>query len=129
GILSPPAGIAVLPLASGLGALQPRSYPLLARIVGLRPLLFCLPSLVLGMVPPVGNLDEQPTVFSIWPRRSRPDLLTRWQACWIKTGPRRNPRSAGRRLRAGRQSDGTGVPRARPATWPGSPAGSRCGAW
>jgi hypothetical protein len=43
----------VLPLASGLGGLAPRSYPLVFRIVLLTALLFFLPSLLLGMVPPV----------------------------------------------------------------------------
>jgi fucose permease len=47
------ASLAVLPLASGLGGLAPRSYPLVARIVLLTSLLFFLPSLLLGMVPPV----------------------------------------------------------------------------
>jgi MFS family permease len=47
------ASAAVLPLASGLGALAPRSYPLFVRIVLLTTLLFFLPSVLLGMVPPV----------------------------------------------------------------------------
>ena len=47
------ASVAVLPLASGLGALAPRSYPLVFRIVLLTTLLFFLSSLLLGMVPPV----------------------------------------------------------------------------
>jgi predicted membrane-bound spermidine synthase len=47
------ASVAVLPLASGLGALAPRSYPLVFRIVLLTTLLFFLPSVLLGMVPPV----------------------------------------------------------------------------
>ena len=47
------ASVAVLPLASGLGALAPRSYPLVVRIVLLTTLLFFLPSVLLGMVPPV----------------------------------------------------------------------------
>jgi predicted membrane-bound spermidine synthase len=47
------ASLAVLPLASGLGGLAPRSYPLVVRIVLLTTVLFFLPSLLLGMVPPV----------------------------------------------------------------------------
>jgi predicted MFS family arabinose efflux permease len=47
------ASLAVLPLASGLGPLTPRSYPLVLRIVLLTTLLFFAPSLLLGMVPPV----------------------------------------------------------------------------
>ena len=47
------ASLAVPALASGLGALVPRSQPLLLRIVLLSALLFLLPSLLLGMVPPV----------------------------------------------------------------------------
>ena len=47
------ASVAVLPLASGLGALAPRDYPLVFRIVLLTTLLFFLPSVLLGMVPPV----------------------------------------------------------------------------
>lgn len=47
------ASIAVLPLAGILGALAPRSYPLPFRIVLLTTLLFFLPSLLLGMIPPV----------------------------------------------------------------------------
>jgi predicted membrane-bound spermidine synthase len=47
------ASVAVLPLASGLGALAPRGYPLLPRIVLLTTLIFFLPSLLLGMVPPM----------------------------------------------------------------------------
>jgi predicted membrane-bound spermidine synthase len=47
------ASVAVLPLAGALGALAPRSYPLLLRIVLLTTLLFFLPSLLLGMIPPV----------------------------------------------------------------------------
>jgi MFS family permease len=45
--------LAVLPLASGLGPLTPRSYPLVVRIVLLTTLLFFAPSLFLGMVTPV----------------------------------------------------------------------------
>jgi predicted membrane-bound spermidine synthase len=47
------ASLAIPPLASGLGAITPRSYPLVLRIVLLAALLFLLPSLLLGMVPPV----------------------------------------------------------------------------
>ena len=47
------ASVAVLPMASGLGPLAPRSYPLVFRIVLLTTLLFFLPSVLLGMVPPV----------------------------------------------------------------------------
>jgi len=47
------ASLLVLPLASGLGPLAPRSYPLVLRIVLLTTLLFLAPSLLLGMVPPV----------------------------------------------------------------------------
>ena len=47
------ANLAVLPLASGLGPLTPRSYPLVVRIVLLTTLLFFAPSLLLGMVTPV----------------------------------------------------------------------------
>ena len=47
------ASLVVLPLASGLGAVAPRSYPLVLRIVLLTTLLFFLPSLLLGMIPPV----------------------------------------------------------------------------
>lgn len=47
------ASLAVPFMASGLGAIMPRSYPLVLRIVGLAALLFLLPSLLLGMVPPV----------------------------------------------------------------------------
>jgi len=47
------ATVAVLPLAGALGALAPRGYPLLLRIVLLTTLLFFLPSLLLGMIPPV----------------------------------------------------------------------------
>jgi hypothetical protein len=47
------ASLAVSPLAAGLGAITPRSYPRGVRIVGLATLLFFLPSLLLGMVPPV----------------------------------------------------------------------------
>ena len=47
------ASLAVLPLASGLGFLTPRSYPLVVRIVLLTTLLFFAPSLLLGMVIPV----------------------------------------------------------------------------
>jgi predicted MFS family arabinose efflux permease len=47
------ASLAVLPLASGLGPLTPRSYPLVVRIVLLTTLLFFAPSLLLGMVTPV----------------------------------------------------------------------------
>ena len=47
------ASVAVLPLAIGLGTLVPRTYPYLVRIVLLTTLLFFLPSLLLGMVPPV----------------------------------------------------------------------------
>jgi hypothetical protein len=47
------ASVAVLPLASGLGALAPRGYALLPRIVLLTTLIFFLPSLLLGMVPPM----------------------------------------------------------------------------
>jgi MFS family permease len=56
GILLVAGGVAsllVLPLASGLGPLTPRSYPLVLRIVLLTMLLFLAPSLLLGMVPPV----------------------------------------------------------------------------
>ena len=45
--------LAVLPLAGGLAAVAPRSYPLVLRIVLLTTLLFFLPSLLLGMIPPV----------------------------------------------------------------------------
>jgi hypothetical protein len=47
------ASVAVLPLASGLGALAPRGYPLVPRIVLLTTLIFFLPSLLLGMIPPI----------------------------------------------------------------------------
>jgi MFS family permease len=47
------ASLAVLPLMSSLGAVAPRGYPLALRIVLLAALLFFLPSLLLGMVPPV----------------------------------------------------------------------------
>jgi predicted membrane-bound spermidine synthase len=47
------ASVAVLPLTSGLGTVAPRSYPLGFRIVLLTTVLFFLPSLLLGMVPPV----------------------------------------------------------------------------
>ena len=47
------ASLAVLPLAPGLGGLAPRSHPLVVRIVLLTTVLFFLPSLLLGMVPPV----------------------------------------------------------------------------
>lgn len=47
------ASLVVPPLAGGLGAITPRSYPLVLRIVGLTTLLFLVPSLLLGMVPPV----------------------------------------------------------------------------
>ena len=47
------ASVAVLPLAGGLGALGPRGYPLVARILLLTTLLFFLPSVLLGMIPPV----------------------------------------------------------------------------
>jgi hypothetical protein len=47
------ASLAVLPLAGGLGELAPRGYPLVLRIVLLTTLVFFLPSLLLGMVPPV----------------------------------------------------------------------------
>jgi predicted membrane-bound spermidine synthase len=47
------ASFAVLPLASGLGTLALRAYPHLFRIVLLTALLFFLPSLLLGMVPPM----------------------------------------------------------------------------
>ena len=55
------ASVAVLPLATGLGVLAPRSHPFLLRIVLLTSLLFFLPSLLLGMVPPVAiklTLDD-----------------------------------------------------------------------
>jgi hypothetical protein len=47
------ASLAVLPLAGGLAAVAPRGYPLVIRIVLLTALLFFLPSLLLGMIPPV----------------------------------------------------------------------------
>jgi predicted MFS family arabinose efflux permease len=47
------ASLAVLPLASGLGPITPRSSPLVLRIVLLTSLLFFAPSLLLGMVPPI----------------------------------------------------------------------------
>ena len=47
------ASLGVLPLATGLGPVTPRSYPLVFRIVLLTTLLFFAPSLLLGMVPPV----------------------------------------------------------------------------
>jgi MFS family permease len=47
------ASLAVLPLASGLGPVTPRSFPLVLRIVLLTNLLFFAPSLLLGMVPPI----------------------------------------------------------------------------
>jgi predicted membrane-bound spermidine synthase len=47
------ASLAVPPLASGLGAIAPRSYSLVVRIVLLAALVFFVPSLLLGMVPPV----------------------------------------------------------------------------
>jgi predicted MFS family arabinose efflux permease len=56
GILLAAGGVTsllVLPLASGLGPLTPRSYPLVLRIVLLTTLLFLSPSLLLGMVPPI----------------------------------------------------------------------------
>jgi hypothetical protein len=45
--------LAVLPLAAGLATVAPRSYPLVIRIVLLTTLFFFLPSLLLGMIPPV----------------------------------------------------------------------------
>jgi predicted MFS family arabinose efflux permease len=47
------ASLAVLPLTGGAGALAPRSLPLLVRIVLLTIFLFFVPSVVLGMIPPV----------------------------------------------------------------------------
>jgi MFS family permease len=64
GILLAAGGLAsllVLPLASGLGPVTPRTYPLVLRIVLLTTLLFFAPSLILGMVPPVAirrTLDD-----------------------------------------------------------------------
>jgi hypothetical protein len=55
------ASLLVVPLASGLGPLTPRSYPLVLRIVSLTTLLFFAPSLLLGMIPPVAvrrTLDD-----------------------------------------------------------------------
>jgi MFS family permease len=45
--------LAVPLLASGLGAITPRAYPIVIRIVLLTILLFFLPGLLLGMVAPV----------------------------------------------------------------------------
>jgi hypothetical protein len=47
------ASLAVLPLAAGAGALAPRSLPFVARIVLLTTLLFFVPCLVLGAIPPI----------------------------------------------------------------------------
>jgi predicted membrane-bound spermidine synthase len=47
------ASLAVLPLAGGLAVIAPRSYPLVLRVVLLTSLLFFLPSLLLGMIPPL----------------------------------------------------------------------------
>lgn len=47
------ASLAVLPLAAGAGALAPRSLPFVMRIVLLTALLFFVPCLVLGTIPPV----------------------------------------------------------------------------
>jgi hypothetical protein len=45
--------LAIPLLASGLGPIAPRTYPVVLRIVLLTTALFFLPSLLLGMVPPV----------------------------------------------------------------------------
>jgi MFS family permease len=47
------ASLGIPALASGLGAIAPRTYPIMLRIVLLATVLFFLPSLLLGMVPPV----------------------------------------------------------------------------
>ena len=47
------ASLAVIPLTAGAGGLAPRSLPFVLRIVLLTTLLFFVPCLVLGTIPPV----------------------------------------------------------------------------
>jgi hypothetical protein len=47
------ASLAVIPLTAGAGSLAPRSLPFVLRIVLLTTLLFFVPCLVLGTIPPV----------------------------------------------------------------------------
>lgn len=47
------ASLAVLPLVGGAVVIAPRTFPLVVRIVLLTTLLFFVPSVLLGMIPPV----------------------------------------------------------------------------